>query len=161
MVPEVVRLIWTREDEMALASCMKVKRSADRYKTRPVPVYRTLLKMYEVMTAAGLIQRELVEPSDVCAGCVNHRDGTCRKGYQQIEMSFRDEKIVRCGLRRERKDPFPEPPKVRAREDRDSLCHGCAEAVNGTSCRNGYSGARLDSTRTKVVECRSRREGKT
>ena len=153
-------MIWTREDEMALASCMKVRRAADRYKTRPVPVYRTLLKMYAAMEEAGMIQREPVEPTDACAGCVNHRDGTCRREYQQVEMDFRDEKVVRCGLRREKKDPFPVPPEVKARaKPSGDLCDGCWGNIGGM-CRAGYQGATLSEDRTRVVECTRRREAR-
>ena len=151
-------MIWTREDEMALASCYRVKETADRYKTLPVPVYRTLLKMYRVMEEAGLIERELIEPTDICAGCVNHQNGTCRKEYRKITMGFKDEKIVRCEMRRERKDPFPEIPKVkRVEREPGNFCDGCAESING-ACGISYRTATLNEDRSAVVECRSRRE---
>lgn len=160
MAVEVASLIWTREDEMALASCYRVNRAADRYKTKSVPVYRTLLKMYRAMEEAGLIQREPEEPTDACAGCVNCKNGTCRKEYREAEMSPKDEKIVRCGTFRKKKDPFPTPPEVKAREEQSGdLCDGCTESVNGT-CARGYQAAVLDESRTKVVECRLRREMK-
>lgn len=143
---------------MALASCMRVNRAADRYKTKPVPVYRTLLKMYRAMEEAGLIQRELTEPKDACAGCVSCRNGTCRREYREAEMGFKDEKIVRCTGFNKRVSPIPAPPEVKVRAERaGDLCDGCCESVNGT-CVLGYRAAVLDESRTKVVECRLRRE---
>lgn len=151
-------MLWTREDEMALASCLRVNRTTARYCSRPIPVYRTLPKLYEALLEAGLIERVAEEPEDACAGCVNHVGGTCRKGYREAELGFRDEKVIRCRLRRERTDPIPAPPTVNG-ENRstEDMCDGCAKNVGG-NCHWGYQAAELDPDRKRVVKCLLRRE---
>lgn len=86
---------------MALASCRECKRECDRHRLRPAQVYLTLLKMYEALKAAGLIERAEEEPRDLCDGCVECVNGSCRRGYQTVVLDANRKKVVKCLLRRE------------------------------------------------------------
>ena len=97
-------MIWTREDEMALASCYECRERCRRYSVTPAPVFRTLLRAYEELERAGLIQREGDKPKDLCAGCAEEINGGCRRGYQTATLSLDGTRVVKCLMRRERRD---------------------------------------------------------
>lgn len=97
-------MLWTREDEMALASCKKCQDTCRRYGATPAQVYLTLPKMYEAMEKAGLIERGEEKPKDLCTGCAEEIHGGCRRGYQTATLSLDGTKVVKCLIRRERRN---------------------------------------------------------
>lgn len=93
-------MLWTRDDEMALASAKTCIQNCSARRIKPAPVFRTLIRAYEALERAGLIEREDAQPEDLCRGCAEELHGGCRQGYRAASLSLDGKRVVKCLMRR-------------------------------------------------------------
>ena len=94
-------MIWTREDELAVAACREaLERCAKRHVT-PAPYFGTAVKMYEALEKAGMLERgEEGGPSqDLCEGCPRQVNGSCLRAHRGAQLSLDGKTVVQCAFR--------------------------------------------------------------
>lgn len=94
-------MIWSREDELTLAGCRECIERCNRRRIAPAAHFPLLVRMYEALEQAGLIEKAMEKPKDLCAGCAEEVNGGCRRGYQTATLSLDGSSVVKCLLRRE------------------------------------------------------------
>lgn len=92
---------WTGKDEQALEACRECLRTCRRYHVPAAPYFPLMIRMYEALEEAGMVERtgERPDTGDICAGCPEHVAGTCRKAYQFATLNPARDTVIRCDWR--------------------------------------------------------------